>query len=47
LLRKCRPPTGQEGFKIGKLNSPECHTRPSNFPEGNSSLWSAAQAADA
>jgi hypothetical protein len=37
-LRECRPPTGQEGSKIGKSDSPECQTGPSDFSKGNNNL---------
>jgi hypothetical protein len=40
-------PVGQEGSKTEKLDSPKYQIGPFDFPEGNSSLWSAAQAVGA
>jgi hypothetical protein len=42
-VTKVSATTGQEGFKTGKLDSPEYQIGPSSFSKGNNSLWSAAQ----
>jgi hypothetical protein len=41
-LRTCRPPTGHEGLRTGKLDSPEYQTRPFGFLGDSHNSWSPA-----